>query len=200
MKLFKDAAAKLERAQQDLVATEAAILAAQAEHLEKSEAPAEELEAIDLRIDGLVRRLRIYEQQCARYRDQVAEADRAAAAERRAQAIKQAETTVLPARMAALEALAAWARGGVPLVATLQAATRLKDWPAHLERPFLHLVRDEQFLRAIARALSGLGPDWNPAEAIAIVDDAVALQKENHAEAIAELRAQPAAQSEEIAA
>jgi hypothetical protein len=194
MKLpFKgDTANKLARTGEDLAACEQTIFALQQERLAKLlDADASEIEALDRKIIDQGRVAVVYREQIAQLEIKLAEEQVEQKRRQRQQAIAKAEE-ILPARMKAIYALARWAKDGVGLVDALETASRLKGWPADLERPYYDDIRNDRILRAIASAFSGLGADWNPERAVAIIGDAAEIEKEHHQSAIDDLRLNPA--------
>jgi hypothetical protein len=195
--VFKTTADKLQRAQEDLSATESVIagLRAEREKLIEDGEP-ETFEKIDRRIADRERQADVFRQRIPLLQRRLDDEQRAAVRAKREEAIAQAEK-ILPIRMMAVEAIAKWARDGVALVDRLQSATKLKGWPPGLERPYASNVNNEQFLRAISGALSGIGAaDWTPAVALDVIADAVAIQVENHMAAVDDLRDTVARQPE----
>jgi len=193
-----DTATKLARAEEDLAACDAKLadLAGQREQVLAGDAAVEEILAIDHQAEKEQRKLLLLQNKVALLSDRQAAEARNAAAAARSAAIAKAETTILPARMAAIEALAKWARDGLNLVEKLEAASKLKGWPDDCEKPYIDDVRPDRILRAISAAFSGLGSDWHPARGLEIIDDAVANEAAHHAQAIAELKRQPEPEQE----
>jgi hypothetical protein len=189
---------KLQRAEEDLAATEAAIAELQAEReaMLIDGAP-EAFTAIDHKISTRERQAQVFRDRIPLLRRRLDDEQHAAARAKREEAIAQAEK-ILPIRMMAIEAIAKWARDGVGLVERLQSATKLKGWPADLERPYASNVDNGQFLAAVSRALSGIGAaDWTPAVALDVIADAVAIQVENHMAAVDDLRLAPQSEPKE---
>jgi hypothetical protein len=180
---------KLARVREDAEATDGMIIELQSERLAKLlDAPADEIEAIDRRIVDQHRVAAVYREQIAQLEIKLADEQAKQRKVDREKAIARA-AEILPARMKACYELARWARDGVGLVAKLQEASKLRDWPAGLERPFLSDIDPARYLAALASALSGFGEaDWNPDSRI---EDAVAIQRETHVQIIDDLKLAP---------
>jgi len=184
-----DTAAKIARAHQDLQVVETTI----AELRRQRETQLIDGELVE--IERLDRDIGAYERQVAVFRDRLAglqprlEQEQVEHRQRqREQAIAAAEK-ILPSRMTAIEQLAAWSRQGIPLIEKLEAASKLKGWPSDLPKPYSSDIDDGRFLKALARSLSGLGDrDWDPTYAVAVIDDAVAVQRECHRNIIDDCR------------
>jgi hypothetical protein len=189
--LKRNTAAALERAQEDLAATETAKADLLAEYdAKKLDGDPSELGRIQRGIEDQDRLLRLYGERIAGLQPMLEQELAEQKRRQREQAIAKAEQ-VLPLRMKAIFELCRWAQSGVALVAALEAASKLKDWPPDLERPYYDDVRNDRLLGAIARAFSGLGADWNPDRAIQIIGDAAEIEKEHHQSAIDDLRLNP---------
>jgi hypothetical protein len=190
--LKRNTAAALTQAHEDLVATDQTISALQQERLAKLvDAPAGEIDALDRKIADQGRVAAVYHEQIARLEIKLADERAEQKRRQRQQAIAKAET-ILPQRMSAIYELGRWAKQGVDLVAKLEAASKLPGWPPGLERPYASDLDNSRLLRAIAGAFSGLGADWNPERAVAIIVDAAEIENEHHRSAIDDLKLNPA--------
>jgi len=200
--LKRNTAAALKQAQQDLDVVQATIVELQRQRdALLLDGDVSEIERLQRDIENYSRQVQVFADRIAGLQPRLAQEQADQRKADRQRAIAAAEK-ILPQRMAAIEALAEWARDGVALVEKLEVSSKLKGWPAGLEKPYLQDIRTDQFLGAIARALSGLGGEWNPVHAVVIIADAVAIQIEKHREIIDQLRQSPAPQPEqsEIAA
>jgi hypothetical protein len=191
MAFKRNTAEMLKRAEEDLAATEQQI----AELRRERESLLPDGEVSDL--EKLDRQIFDHERQAEVFRDKIPllqarlESEQTAErARRRAAAIAKAEE-ILPARMAAIYALARWAKDGIGLVEKLEAASKLKGWPPDLERPYYDDVRNDRFLASLGRAFSGLGTEWSPQRAIDIIGDAAEIEAEHHRSAIDDLKLNP---------
>jgi hypothetical protein len=201
MKIFKDTADKIARAEHDLQIVESTIQELQRQRDgQLLDGDIGEIEKLDRQIFDYSRQLQVFRDRIDGLAPRLIEEQAAQRKADREKAIAAAEK-ILPQRAAAVSAIADWAKHGVPLIEKLQAASKLKNWPDGLERPFASDIDDGRFLRVIARALSGIGDaDWNPAHVATIIDDAVAIQIENHRNAIDELKLAPQREPDEVAA
>jgi hypothetical protein len=147
-----------------------------------------DVEKVDQQIANYERQLAVFQQRIPLLEARLATEQAAQRKADREKAIARA-AEILPARMKACYELARWARDGVGLVAKLQEASKLRDWPAGLEKPFLSDIDPGRFLAALASALTGFGQaDWNPDSRI---EDAVAIQREAHVQIIDDLKLAP---------
>jgi hypothetical protein len=192
MKIFKDTAGKIARAEHDLAIVESTIaeLRRQRDGM-LLDGEVDDIDKLDRQIGDYSRQVSVFRDRIAGLRPRLAQEQADQRKADREKAIAAAEK-ILPARMAAIDALAQWARDGVTLVERLETASRLKGWPSGLEKPYLDDVRNDRMLRAIAAAFSGLGSDWNPQRAVEIIADAVANEIDHHRSAIDDLRLNPA--------
>jgi len=202
MKLFKGGTAdKIAQAEQDLIAVESIVAELQRQRETMLlDGDIAEIEKLDRQISDYSRQLSVFRDRIAWLTPHLAQEQADQRKADREKAIAAAEK-ILPQRAAAVSAIADWTKQGVPLIEKLQAASKLKGWPrSDLPMPYASDIDDGRFLRVIARALSGIGDaDWNPAHVATIIDDAVAIQIENHRSAIDELKLAPL-EPEEVAA
>jgi chromosome segregation ATPase len=188
--LKRNTGAALEAAQQDLAAVEQTIADLRIERETMlPDGEVSEIEKLDRSIADHERQVAVYLDKLPLLQARLATEQAEAKRRQRAADIERAEP-ILTRRQSAVFEVARWLKSGSELLAKLEAASRLRDWPEGLEKPYAEDVRTERFLAALSRALAVLSTD--PQQADAIISDAVAIEGECSRGAMDDLRLNPA--------
>jgi hypothetical protein len=129
--------------------------------------------------------LRIINAQIAALESKVADEERAAAAIRRAQAIRQVQG-LLPPRLEIVAEIEAAVKGLPDLFKKLDQwrASFLKRYPADVERPYEFFISDDRVLQRVTAALHAIRIE----DAHEAIDGLASEESAHHAELIADLQ------------
>jgi hypothetical protein len=183
-----DTAAKLERAEEDLAATDAAIASAQQERLAKLlDGTADDIAELDRKIIDQHRVAAVYRERIAGLQSRLATEQTAEREKRRQQAIKVVEA-MLPARAQIVAEIEAAIKALPSLFSKLSSWRDkfVKQYPiADVEFPYAHSIDSDRVLRIVIDALRNIrAEDFHER-----IDGLAASEAEQHAALVADLKA-----------